>query len=130
MKILVIDDASFIFKAIKTILEPYGVEIVGHAINGEVGLEMYEQYKPDIITLDVNMPVMDGIETAKHLLGKNPLAKIIMISLIDDDNIINEVKNIGVSYFLNKPFSESQLINAINSILKQNKQKPLLLDCK
>jgi two-component system chemotaxis response regulator CheY len=116
-KVLVIDDSPFIFKAVKKALEPNGFEITGHGENGKLGLELYQQNKPDIITLDVTMPVMDGLETAKALLQINPSVKIIMLSAMGDDDLIAAAKKIGVKSFLSKPFKAEELLNAINALL-------------
>lgn len=116
-KVLVIDDSPFILKAVKKALEPNGYEIVGHGENGKLGLELYQQNKPDVITLDVTMPVMDGLETAKALFRMDPSVKIIMLSAMGDDDLIAEAKKIGVRRFLSKPFKADDLINAINDVL-------------
>jgi two-component system, chemotaxis family, chemotaxis protein CheY len=116
-KVLVVDDSPFILKAVKRALEPNGFEIIGHGENGKLGLELYQQYKPDIITLDVTMPVMDGIETAKALLQMNPSVKIVMLSAMGDDDLIAAAKKIGVKSFLSKPFKADELLKAIKDLL-------------
>ncbi|MEJ6949850.1 response regulator [Natronospora cellulosivora (SeqCode)] len=118
LKVLVIDDSPFIFKAVKRALEPEGIQVVDNALNGKIGLELIEQYKPDIITLDVTMPVMDGIETACYIYDKNPDANIIMMSAMGDDALIEEAKSIGVRHFIPKPFKPDILLNAIQDTLK------------
>lgn len=117
LKVLVIDDSPFIFKAVKRALDPRGINVIDSAKNGEVGLELIEKYNPDIITLDVTMPVMDGIETAKNIYQQNPDAKIIMMSAMGDDVLIAEAKEIGVRHFIPKPFKPDVLYNAIQEVL-------------
>jgi two-component system, chemotaxis family, chemotaxis protein CheY len=112
-KILVIDDAKYIFKAIKFALEPHGFEIVGHAENGKIGLDMYDLYQPDIVTLDITMPVMDGIETATNLVKKAIKPRIIMMSAICDDVLTQSARDIGVKFFLAKPFKPDDLVAKI-----------------
>lgn len=116
-KVLVVDDSPFIFKAVKKALEPKGFELVGHGENGKQGLELYQQHKPDVITLDVTMPVMDGLETAKALFQMNPSVKIIMLSAMGDDDLIAAARKIGVKKFLSKPFKADELVNEINELL-------------
>ncbi|OGI02639.1 MAG: hypothetical protein A2Y25_03105 [Candidatus Melainabacteria bacterium GWF2_37_15] len=116
-KVLVIDDSPFIFKAVKKALEPHGFEVVDNAPNGQIGLEMYDKYSPDVITLDVTMPVMDGIETAKGLFGKNPNVKIVMLSAMGDDVLMNEAKGLGIKQFVSKPFKPEDLLQSVNSLL-------------
>lgn len=119
-KVLVIDDSPFIFKAVKKALEPHGFEVVDNAANGKIGLEMYEKYSPDAITLDVTMPVMDGIETAKELFAKYPNVKVIMLSAMGDEILINQAKEIGIKHFLSKPFKPDELLNKVNDLLGGN----------
>lgn len=116
-KVLVIDDSHFIFKAVKKAVEPKGFQVVDNASNGQIGLEMYEKYNPDVITLDVTMPVMDGIETAKALFTKNKNVKIVMLSAMGDDILLNQAKEIGIKHFVTKPFKADELLSCINSLL-------------
>jgi len=116
-KILVIDDSPFIFKAVKKALEPNGFEVVDSAANGKIGIEMYEKISPDLITLDVTMPVMDGIQTARALININPDVKIVMLSAMGDDVLLNEAKSLGIKQFVRKPFKPEELISAVQSIL-------------
>ena len=116
-RVLVIDDSPFIFKAVKKSLEPHGFEIVGYAENGLQGLELFEQCKPDIITLDITMPVMDGLETAAHLFKKDPSVRIIMLSAMGDNDLIQAAQDIGIKRFLSKPFKAEDLLKTVQSIL-------------
>ncbi|HEY5585767.1 MAG TPA: response regulator [Ruminiclostridium sp.] len=117
-KVLVVDDSPFILKAVKRALEPNGFEIVGHGENGKLGLALYQQLKPDIITLDVTMPVMDGLETAKALFQIDPSVKIIMLSAMGDDDLILSAKKIGINNFISKPFKADELVKMANELLR------------
>ncbi len=117
-KVLVIDDSPFIFKAIKKALTPKGFEVVDNASNGQIGLEMVQKYSPDIITLDVTMPVMDGIETARELLKLGYSSKIIMLSAMGDEALIEEAKSLGIQHFLSKPFKAEQMLEKVQLILE------------
>lgn len=108
-KVLVIDDSPFIFKAVKKALEGNGFQVEDAAPNGKVGVELYEKCCPDLVTLDVTMPIMDGIETAKALFQKNPSVKIIMLSAMGDEVLMEEAKRIGISNFVTKPFKPEEL---------------------
>lgn len=116
-KVLVIDDSPMVFKAVSKALEPEGFQMVGQAFNGQEGLDLINQLNPDIIVLDVTMPIMDGIQTAKVLFQKNPAAKVIMLSAMGDDELINKAKRIGIKVFLTKPFKPEELVNSVRSIL-------------
>ncbi len=116
-KVLVIDDSPFIFKAVAKALEPKGFQIVDTAPNGKVGIEMVEKYHPDIVTLDITMPIMDGIETAKILVRDYPDTKVLMLSALGDEVLVNEAREIGIKYFLSKPFKSEILLDCINALL-------------
>lgn len=118
LRFLVIDDSPFIFKTIKKVLDPEGYEIVGHALNGQEGLDMIRIHQPQIIFLDITMPIMDGLETANQLHKRNTPVKIIMMSAMGDDNLLKEAKSIGVSTFLSKPFSSEDLLNAVRNLVE------------
>lgn len=114
--ILVIDDSPFVFKMVKKAVEPAGYQVVGNASNGKQGLEMIESLKPDLITLDITMPVMDGLETARALFQKQPDSKVLMLSAMGDDELIQEARGLGVKHFLTKPFKPEILLDAIKKL--------------
>lgn len=114
--VVVIDDSPFIFKAVKKALEPEGLEVVGHAINGQLGLEMVASLNPDYIVLDITMPVMDGLETARQLFAKDPGVKVVMLSAMGDEDLIRSATEIGIKQFITKPFKPAQLLEAIGSL--------------
>ncbi len=116
-KILVIDDSPFVFKMIKKAIEPQGYIIVGNASNGKKGLEMIKELNPDVVTLDITMPIMDGIETAKIIKQKFPNLKVIMLSAMGDNDLVEELKNIGVDTFVTKPFKPPIILDALETVL-------------
>ena len=116
-KILVIDDSPFISKTVRKAVEPEGFQVVGQAFNGQEGLEMIREHQPEIIILDVTMPVMDGLETAENIFRKNPNAKVIMLSAMGDEKLVASAKRIGVKHFLNKPFKAEEMVAAIKGLM-------------
>ena len=116
-KILVIDDSPFIFKAVKRALEPHCLEIVGHAENGKQGLEMIDELKPDLITLDITMPLLDGVEVANSLYEQKKDTKIIMLSAMGDEVLLEQARQRGVEHFIPKPFKADQLLELVNRLL-------------
>ena len=109
MKVLVIDDSPFIAKAVAKALEGTEHVVVDSALNGQIGVDKYMEHKPDVITLDVTMPVMDGLTTARKLFEINPNVKIIMLSAMGDEVLYDEARGIGVKHFLTKPFKPDDL---------------------
>ena len=116
-KVLVVDDSPVIYKMIKRALEPLGFELVGHAVNGRAGLDLYELYQPDLVTLDVTMPIMNGLEMARELLGKHPEAVVIMLSSMDDQDLLASAREIGLRFFLSKPINAEELVKLVQAVL-------------
>ena len=114
--VLVIDDSPFVFKTVARALQGSDFEVLGNALNGQLGLDFYVEHKPDIITLDVTMPVMDGLETAKKLHEINPDVKIVMLSAMGDETLVTEAKKIGIKHFLMKPFKPETLIAKLSEV--------------
>lgn len=116
--ILVIDDSPFIFNQVKDITVHSEYQVIGHAITGEDGIEMYKELHPDIVTLDIIMPGLDGMDTAKELLKEDENANIIMLSSISDMNTLDEVKSIGLKYLLPKPIEPELLLATLDLLTK------------
>ena len=108
-KVLVIDDSPFVFKAVSKALEGSEWEVIGNALDGQLGIDKYIETRADVITLDVTMPVMDGLETARKLFEINPNVKVVMLSAMGDETLLNQAREIGVRYFLTKPFQPATL---------------------
>jgi len=104
IKVLVVDDAAFMVKAVSELLESDpGIKIVGNARNGLEGLEKIKALRPDVITLDMDMPVMDGVTTIRHIMIEAPVPIVVLSSLFSDGNITFEALRLGVVDFLPKP---------------------------
>ncbi|MCW8962557.1 MAG: response regulator [Gammaproteobacteria bacterium] len=104
IKVLIVDDAAFMVKAVREIMEAdNGIEVIGSARNGQEGLEMIKQLKPDVITLDVDMPVMDGIRAVRHIMIESPVPIVMLSSLSAHGEITFEALRLGVVDFLPKP---------------------------
>lgn len=116
-KILVIDDSPFIAKEIADILKEKDFEVVGHAKNGETGIDMYKELKPDAVTLDIIMPGIDGIETAALLLKADPEARIVMLSSLCDYDTLKEVQDVGLKHLVAKPIEPEKLIEALEDVI-------------
>ena len=117
-RVLVIDDSPFVFKAVSKALEGTSWEVVGNALDGQIGIDKYIELRPDVVTLDVTMPVMDGLETAKKLVEINPSVKIIMLSAMGDETLLSQAREIGVRYFLTKPFRPDTLQAKLSEVFE------------
>ena len=116
-KILVVDDASFMRMMIKNILTDNGYEIIGEAENGIEALKRYKELEPDLVTMDITMPDMDGIETVKRILRFDNEAKIIMCSAMGQKAMVIEAIEKGAKDFIVKPFKEDRVIGAVENVL-------------
>lgn len=117
IRVMAVDDSPITRKMIKKALEPEGFSIVGEAGNGKEAVELYSRIKPDVITMDVTMPIMDGLDAAYTIKQINPEQKIIMLSAMGDDDIIKEAKSKGINDFCSKPFKPEEMVNRVLKVM-------------
>lgn len=116
-KVLIVDDAAFMRMAIKAILEKSGFEVIGEAENGIKGVQKYKESKPDIVTMDITMPEMTGIEALKSIREFDPKAKVVMVSAMGQEVMVREAVMQGAKSFIVKPFKEDHVVQTLNKIL-------------
>ncbi|SMP48100.1 response regulator [Anoxynatronum buryatiense] len=116
-RVLIVDDSPIIHNLLRKVLERNGYEVCGDAKNGKEGVDLYAELKPDLVFMDITMPVMEGIDAARFIKEKDPSAKIIMLSAMGDDAIKEEAHSIGVDIFLKKPFDDYKIVSAIAKIV-------------
>jgi two-component system chemotaxis response regulator CheY len=116
-RLLIVDDAAFMRLTIKNMLQRYEIEIVGEAANGAIGVEMYKQLSPDVVTMDITMPEMSGIEALKAIKAFDPQAKVIMVSAMGQEGMVKESIISGAKTFIVKPFKEEYLYQTICKVL-------------
>ena len=114
-KVLIVDDAAFMRAAIKTILERNGFEVVGEAENGAIGVRKYQELRPDIVTMDITMPEMTGLEALKHIRSFDPDAKVVMITAMGQEHLVKEAILSGAKSFIVKPFKEDHVIQTLKN---------------
>lgn len=116
LKVLIVDDSLIIRKKINTILQKLGHEGVFDATNGQEAIDAYAKYKPDLVTMDITMPDMDGITAVKKIMLQDASAKIIMVtSHGQEDMVIQSIQAGAVGYML-KPITEEKLAQAIGEV--------------
>ncbi len=116
-RILITDDALFMRVTLKNILTQNGYEICGEAANGKESLDKYKELKPDLVTMDITMPEMDGITALKEIKAFDPNAKVIMCTAMGQKNMVIEAVQAGAKDFIVKPFEPDRVIQAVGKQL-------------
>lgn len=116
-RVLIVDDASFMRMMIKDILQKNGFEVVGEAANGIEAINLYKKEKPDVVTMDITMPDMDGIEAVKEIKSFDPAAKIIMCSAMGQQSMVMDAIKSGARDFIVKPFQADRVLEAIRKVV-------------
>jgi two-component system chemotaxis response regulator CheY len=115
-KVLIVDDAAFMRMVIKKLLENNGFEVIGEAENGEIGVEKYKELRPDLVTMDITMPQMTGIEALKAIREFDDKAKVVMVSAMGQEVMVKEAILYGAKSFIVKPYKEEQVIETLVKI--------------
>ncbi len=116
-RILITDDAAFMRMMLKDILTKNGYEVVGEAENGRVALEKYKELKPDLVTLDITMPEIDGIQALKNIKAFDPNAACIMCSAMGQQAMVIESIQAGARDFIVKPFQADRVKEAVAKVI-------------
>ncbi|WP_078413068.1 response regulator [Priestia abyssalis] len=115
--VVIVDDAKFMRKTLTSILQNAQYEVIGEAENGQEAVELYRSLKPDLMTMDITMPQMSGIEAVKKIKEEFPDAKIVMCSAIGQQKMVVESIEAGAKDFIVKPFDEIRVLDAIKRVL-------------
>jgi len=116
ISVLVVDDAAFMRLAIKNVLEKSGFKVIADAKNGQEGIEKYTELKPDIVTMDITMPDMTGIEALKKIREADQNAKVVMISAMGQERMVKEAIINGAKSFIVKPYKEEHIVETLLKI--------------
>ena len=115
--VLVCDDAIFMRTMISDILTQAGYEVVGEAETGSQAVEKYNQLKPDLVTMDIVMPDMGGIDAVRTIVESNPDARVLMCSAMGQQALVVEAIQAGAKDFIVKPFQPSRVLEAVQRVL-------------
>ena len=116
-KVLIVDDMLFMRAALKKILEGLDCEVVGEAENGEQGIEMYKRLKPDLTTMDITMPVMDGLQALESIKKHDSNAKVVMVSAMGQEKNVMTAIQLGAKNFIVNPFNVDKVKEIVTPIL-------------
>ena len=111
--ILIVDDAAFMRLMLKDVLVKNGFEVVGEAENGLKALEQYKELKPDLVTMDITMPEMDGLTAVKEIIKVDGSACIVMCSAMGQQGMVIEAIQAGAKDFIVKPFQPDRVVAAV-----------------
>ncbi len=111
---MVVDDAAFMRLTIKNMLSKNGFDVVGEAENGAQAIQKCAELQPDIITMDITMPEMTGIDALKEIMKINPKVNVVMVSALGQEGMVKEAVMLGAKGFVVKPFKEDIIVQALS----------------
>lgn len=119
-KVMIVDDSKTSRRVLRTILESYEYEVVGEAANGKEAVELYREVKPEVVTMDVTMPEMDGLEALELIMKEDAGAKVIMVTAAAQKNKMLDAIKLGAVDFIQKPFEAEQIVSIINKVCSES----------
>ncbi|MBR4759774.1 MAG: response regulator [Lachnospiraceae bacterium] len=115
-KILMVDDSRTSRKLLRSILEEGGHEIIGEAKDGQEGVKQFQALKPEVVTMDITMPVLDGVEALKMIKALDKNSKVIMVTAAGQKSKVMECIKAGADEFITKPFDSKEIVSAVNKV--------------
>ncbi|MBQ9141301.1 MAG: response regulator [Lachnospiraceae bacterium] len=115
--VLIVDDSRTSRKLLRNVLERGGFVITGEAVNGEDGYLKYKELKPDLVTMDITMPNMDGIESLSLIKHENANAKVVMITAAGQKEKMVDALKRGADDFITKPFDEAEILTTLKRVM-------------
>ena len=117
VRILLVDDSTYVRTVLGSIITEAGFEVVSEAADGEEAIRKYMSIKPDLVLMDVIMEPMNGVEATKAILNKDPEAKIVMVTVLEDRELFADLMKIGAKGYIMKPFSKDKIAKKIKEIM-------------
>lgn len=116
-KVLIVDDSAFVVKQLQQIFVSEQYNVVGTAENGEEGVLMYKEYKPDLVTMDITMPKMDGITALTKIIEYDKNAKVVMVSALGKEDMVKKALLAGAKNYITKPLDRKKVLERIKMVL-------------
>ncbi len=121
--VLIVDDVAFVRTTLATILQAAGYEVAGEAASGSEAIEQFRKLAPDVVTMDVVMPKMSGIEATRKILKEAPSARIVVISAMGQESLVMEAIHAGARDYILKPFSAEEVVRTLEQVLRGHQMK-------
>lgn len=118
-KVLIVDDSQFVVKQLSQILTSGGYEIAGVAADGIEGIEKFKELQPDIVTMDITMPKMDGITALEKILAWDSGAKVVMVSALGKEELIKKSLLIGAKSYIVKPLDKKKTLDRLKTVMER-----------
>ncbi len=118
-RVLLADDALFMREMIREIIEPDGFEVVAEASDGVEAVDQFRKHQPDIVTMDIVMPRLSGIDAVEQIIQLDPSAKIVMCSALGQEALVMEALKAGASDFVVKPFKPEDVLGTLAKVLEK-----------
>lgn len=119
LTVMVVDDSPIIVKKLTVLLQTFGYKVVQTAANGKEAVAAYKQHEPDVVTMDITMPEMDGIEATQEIISEFPDAKIVMITSHGQENMVLDALKAGAKGYVLKPFQQQKVYETIQKTCKR-----------
>ena len=116
MRVLIVDDALFMRNMLKDIFARAGHQVIGEAANGVDAVARYRELHPDLVTMDIVMPLKSGIEALQEITAEDPAARVIMCSALGQDALVIEAVQAGAKDFIVKPFKEQRVLDVVRRL--------------
>ncbi len=117
-RFLLCDDSAFMRMMLRRLLERAGHQVIAEAGNGKEAVQQYRKHQPDLVTMDITMPIMDGVEATQMITQQDPQARIIMVTAMGQKEIIMSALRAGATDFIVKPFEPERVIDVVNKQIK------------
>lgn len=121
LRILIADDALFMRNMLKEIFVKAGFQVVGEAANGVEAVERYHELRPDLVTMDIVMPLRSGIEALQQITREDPDARVVMCSALGQEALVIEAVQAGAKDFIVKPFKEERVLDVVERVTKRQR---------